>query len=178
MEIKELLMPKIGSGANLFGADLRGANLVGADLRYANLVGANLGYANLVGANLLGANLVHANLFGANLVGAKNIPLHIINETLIVPCGTFEGFKQAGGEIVRLRIPNKSKRSNATGRKCRAEYAQVLSITGGTKTVTSKRGGIYTIGETTYCDNWEEDRWIECSGGIHFFLTKYEAEQW
>jgi hypothetical protein len=27
------------------------------------------------------------------------------------------------------------------------------------------------------CDKWNEDRWIECGGGIHFFLTRIEAER-
>jgi len=26
------------------------------------------------------------------------------------------------------------------------------------------------------CDKWDDDRWNECSGGIHFFLTRAEAE--
>jgi hypothetical protein len=25
------------------------------------------------------------------------------------------------------------------------------------------------------CDTWNEDRWTECGGGIHFYLTREEA---
>jgi hypothetical protein len=30
----------------------------------------------------------------------------------------------------------------------------------------------------TRADAWDEDRWAECSNGIHFFLSRHEAEQW
>ena len=55
----------IGSGADLYGADLEYARLVGADLS-----GADLREANLRGADLTGANLKGAMLTGANLKGA------------------------------------------------------------------------------------------------------------
>lgn len=35
---------------------------------------------------------------------------------------------------------------------------------------------IYRVGKTVRCDTWCEDRWQECAGGIHFFLTRAEAE--
>jgi hypothetical protein len=33
----------------------------------------------------------------------------------------------------------------------------------------------YTVGETVTADEWDEDRWNECSHGIHFFITRDEA---
>jgi hypothetical protein len=35
---------------------------------------------------------------------------------------------------------------------------------------------IYTAGEVVTCDIWNPDRWVECGGGIHFYLTRIEAE--
>jgi hypothetical protein len=35
---------------------------------------------------------------------------------------------------------------------------------------------VYRVGEVVRCDVWNEDRWVECGGGIHFFLTRKEAE--
>ena len=172
------------SDANLYGANLRGANLRGANLSDANLSGANLSDANLSGANLRGANLRDANLYGANLrdanlYGAKNIPIEARLITQIVPeIGAFDGFKKAGNNIVRIRIPAKSKRSNATGRKCRAEFAKIIWISDGHNTATSAWGGVYKLGEYIYPDTWDNNRWEECSNGIHFFLTKEEAERW
>ena len=37
---------------------------------------------------------------------------------------------------------------------------------------------IYTIGEIVEVTNFDEDRWNECSTGIHFFLNKEIAKQY
>jgi hypothetical protein len=171
-------------GANLSGADLRGANLSGADLRDAYLRGANLR-----GANLSGADLRDANLRGANLRGAKNVDL-IVAQTSILPEGDIIGWKKLrDGVIAKLKIPAEARRSNATGRKCRAEFADVLEIIGAVKGVNRDDGGTgirlgYVAGERVYaCDRggnhvWDGDRWNECSTGIHFFITRAEAENY
>jgi len=162
-------------GANLWGADLRGANLWKADLRVANLRGANL-----CGANLCGADLRGANLWKADLRGAKNIPFI----PMICPEeGSFTGFKKANGLIVKLEILADARRSNATTRKCRCDKAKVLSITNldGTKSnVDEVSSGydesfIYKVGEIVEEPNFNEDRWNECSKGIHFFINRQEA---
>jgi uncharacterized protein DUF5758/pentapeptide repeat protein len=149
----------------------------GADLYGANLHGANLYDANLHGANLHGADLRGANLHGANLHGAKNSELAQA-QTSILPEGNIVGWKQCRGKvIVKLLIPQKARRSNAAGRKCRAEYAQVLRVFGATEGVSKyNETVIYRKGETVNCDDWNEDRWTECGGGIHFYLTRIEAE--
>jgi hypothetical protein len=67
MSLRELVLYKISSGADLTGADLSDANLSSANLSDANLSSANLRGANLSDANLRGANLRGANLRGANL---------------------------------------------------------------------------------------------------------------
>ena len=167
-------------GANLCGANLYGANLYGAELREANLYGAelreaNLYEANLRGANLRGANLYGANLYGANLREAKNIPDLVSAMTLIAAEGDLVGYKKlADGSICKLRIPADAKRSNATGRKCRAEYAVVLEGSGVSQYDKTFE---YRIGETVRPrEPFNEDRWEECGSGIHFFLTRKEAE--
>jgi Family of unknown function (DUF5758)/Pentapeptide repeats (8 copies) len=166
------------SGADLSGADLRGADLRDADLRDANLRNANLSGANLRGADLRGANLSGANLRNANLSGAKNISALLLATLLIVPTGQFDGWKKcAGGIIVRVRIPAAAKRSNSTGRKCRASYVKVLEVLKGTEGISIHNGKTkYVVGKTVKCHEWEKDRFIECGGGIHFYLTREEAE--
>jgi len=167
-------------GANLRGADLSGADLSGADLSGADLSGANLSGADLSGANLSGANLSGADLCGANLSGAKNVPY------IPYACpdfGMFIGFKKASGYIVVLEIPEDAKRLSATGRKCRCDKAKVLEIQNvdGTKAnVTKVKSGydsnfVYEVGKTVSVDNFCEDRWSECSPGIHFFINRQEA---
>jgi hypothetical protein len=34
---------------------------------------------------------------------------------------------------------------------------------------------VYKIGETIQVDNFEENRFVECAPGIHFFINKQEA---
>lgn len=33
----------------------------------------------------------------------------------------------------------------------------------------------YKVGEMVYPDGFDDDRWNECSHGIHFFINKQEA---
>ena len=97
--------------------------------------------------------------------------------------GAFTGFKKAGGYIVELLIPSTAKRSSATTRKCRCSEAEVISITemDGSKTdiksVASNFDSdfVYIVGEKAVVSNFDEDRWNECSAGIHFFITRDEA---
>ena len=162
-----------GSRANLCGANLYASDLAGADLYGADLYGANL-----AGADLAGANLYGANLYGANLAGAKNISAFALAMLLIVPTGTFDGWKKCrGGVIVHVRIPAAAKRSNANGRKCRAERVKVIDVIGSNEGISMHDNKTtYIKGKTVKCERWEEDRFVECGGGIHFFLTREEAE--
>ena len=181
------------SGANLSGADLYEADLGGADLREANLSGANLSGANLSGADLRGADLSGADLRGADLRGAnlrlaKNIPSYVCR--LVCPEeGSFIGFKKARTTapdfreaIVKLLITEDAKRSSATTRKCRCDKAKVISITSldGKENFTTAysyydRIFQYTVGQIVIIDDFDEDRWNECSTGVHFFITREEA---
>ena len=176
------------SGADIYEANLSGADLSGADLREANLSGANLSGANLSGANLNGADLRGADLSGANLRLAKNIPSYACR--LVCPEeGSFIGFKKAHTTvpdsreaIVKLLITEDAKRSSATTRKCRCDKAKVISITSldGKENFTTAysyydRIFQYTVGQTVIIDDFDEDRWNECSTGVHFFITREEA---
>ena len=190
-------------GANLFQADLHGANLCranlfqtdlrGADLRRANLYGVNLWGADLRGADLRGADLRGADLRGANLNCAHlrdadyDEVMYDENTAAFALCcpeeGSFIGFKKAGNKIIKLLIPEDSKRSSATSRKCRCSKAKVLSITnmdGSDSGLTEIHSNydedfIYKVGKTISVTDFDEDRWKECSPGIHFFITRDEA---
>jgi len=165
--------------ADLRNADLSSADLSGADLRRADLSGADLSGANLSGANLCGSDLSRADLSGAN-----NLSALAVAQTRICPDGQFDAWKSLrtanGAKIVaRIRLPAEARRSNATGRKCRAEYVDVLEIIGaevGYSTPVAKQRLVYRAGERVTCHKWCDDRWQECAGGIHFFLTREEAE--
>ena len=167
------------SGANLYGADLSRAYLSGANLSGADLSRAYLSGADLSGADLSGANLSTADLSGADLSTAENADLAQA-QTSITPEGHIVGWKKCrNGVIVELLIPQKARRSNATGRKCRAEYVKVLRVFGAEEGVSEyDPSTVYRKGETVKCDTWNENRFVECGGGIHFFLTRIEAEDY
>ena len=175
------------TGADLRGADLRGANLYRVDLREANLYRADLREAHLYRADLREANLTGANLYRADLSGA-DLSEAKIDWPLVCPeKGSFIGYKKCrGGLIVELEIPEDALRSSATTRKCRCSKAKVLSITNldGSKSecteTTSNRDHsfVYKVGETVEVPNFDTNRFNECSTGIHFFVTREEAEEY
>lgn len=92
--------------------------------------------------------------------------------------GSFIAYKKVKGHIVTLLIPEDAKRSSATTLKCRASKAHVLSISGGQDVVRSDRGAVYAIHQDVLPDAWNDDRWNECSTGIHFFMNKKCAQSW
>ena len=164
--IKDTVVEAVSRGADLSDADLRGAYLRGADLR---------------DADLRDADLRGAYLRGADLSDAKNMP-HI---PIACPTdGAFVGWKKLNGMLVKLLIPEDARRCSAAGRKCRCDKAQVLAITffdgsdTGITEILNKRQKselLYKVGEMVYPDSFDEDRWHECTNGIHFFIDKQEA---
>ncbi len=175
-------------GANLYRADLREADLHEADMREADLYGAdmrgaNLHEADLRGANLYGADLHEADLYRADLRGAKNVPFI----PYICPdVGAFIGWKKANSRIICLEIPEDAKRLSGTTRKCRCSKAKVLSIANldGSESGLIEVGSdhdkkfIYRVGEMVQVEDFDDDRWNECSKGIHFFINRQEAVEY
>ena len=184
--IKDTLIEALKNDAYLRGADLRGADLRGADLRAASLRGADLSGADLrdaylSSADLSSADLRDAYLRGADLRGAKQIPYI----PLACPSdGAFIGWKKVGRYLVKLEIPEDAKRSSATTNKCRCDKAKVLDIICISDnspidlqeiTCFNYHKTIYKVGEMVYPDSFDEERWNECSHGIHFFINKQDA---
>lgn len=153
-----------------------------ADLCGAYLCGAYLRGADLTGADLRGAYLRGAYLCEADLRVAKNLFLPIA----CPDTGEFTAWKKcAGSTIVKLLIPADAKRSSATSRKCRASKAVVIAV-------YDKDGNeidsavsnfsntfVYHKGKTVEPANgFDDNRWNECAPGIHFFITREEAENY
>jgi hypothetical protein len=139
------------------------ADLQEADLQRAYLRGADLRGADLQGADLRRADLPHFQIPDGDLIVWK---------------------KGRNGEIIKLLIPKEAKRTaSLIGRKCRAEYADVLEINKNGKQV----GGCqcwnkdytleYEVGKRVIPDFYDDDIRIECTHGIHFFQTRQEAEE-
>ena len=151
--------------AHLWDADLTRANLTGADLRDANLADANL-----TGADLRGANLAGANLAGADLTGATGLAYQIPQE------GELVVWKYTTGGPVKLRIPPEARRTaSIVGRKCRAEFATVLEGEGDSTLDAAGPTIHYAQGLTVRPDSYDPDPRVECSHGIHFYLTREEC---
>ncbi len=153
--IKDTLIEAVKSDAYLSGAYLRGADLRGADLS-------------------------DAYLRDADLSDAKEIPYF----PLFCPSdGAFIGWKKVNGKLVKLQIPEDAHRCSATSRKCRCDKALVLSITdkdgenpiSEIENCTREPHTLYKVGEIVLPDSFDEDRWNECSHGIHFFINKQDA---
>ena len=173
-----------GERANLSGSDLSWSNLSGSDLRGSNLSGSNLSGSDLSGSDLSGSDLSGSNLSGSNLSRSKGLE-SAKNLFYPIACpekGEYTAFKKANSKIVELKIPPDAKRSSATGRKCRASKAVVVSIT----TLNGDPAGnevcsdydnrfVYRVGETVEVQNFDENRWNECAPGIHHYITREEA---
>lgn len=179
----EAILKKYGT-ACLLGAYLRYADLRDADLRDADLRGADLRGADLFRADLRGADLRGADLRGANLS-----ELTVAQTSILPDEGDIIGWKKAlaldgAPIIVKLLIPSDAKRSNSTGRKCRANKARILDL-------QDRQGNslppdttayspfdpdfTYKKGETVHVEDFDTNRWNECAPGIHFFITRIEA---
>lgn len=151
------------------GKWLRGEGGTRADLRDADLRDVNLRRANLQGAILRDADLKR-----------------IVAQTQVVPPeGSFIAWKKGREDsIIKLKIPAGAKRLTAlNSRKCRAESATVLGIWRGGRKVKQCVGlhdsnFVYEVGKTMLPDSFDDDPRVECSHGIHFFITREEAETW
>jgi hypothetical protein len=159
-------------GANLGCADLSRANLGDADLGDADLRGANLRCANLRGANLRGANLSSADLRCANLGDADLPHFAVCPEE-----GDFVAWKKLRGDVIaKLLIPAAARRTSCLcSRKCRAEFVKVIEGEGFDKHTGKLE---YKVGKIITADDFNGDIRAECTHGIHFFITRREAEEY
>ncbi len=147
----------------------------------ANLKNANLENAYLKNANLENANLENANLDTEHISKIKHI-FQIIPEI-----GQFVAWKKASGQVIKIQIPAKAKRTcNLINRKCRAEFVKTLAIQnmdGSKSGITNVKGDhdnktIYEVGKITKADSFNDDMKKDCTHGIHFFISRKEAENW
>jgi hypothetical protein len=164
---------------SLVGADLNGNSFRSADLNGANFRMADMSHCVFIDTDLRGAYFNGAYLNGARFVRCQLDPMFEARLS-ILPDGDIVGWKKCRDEVVvKLLIPAAFRRSNGTGRKCRAEGAKVLEIfpEGAEAVSLFDSNTVYRVGETVRCYRaFDEDRYQECSAGIHFFLTRAEAE--
>ena len=176
------------SGANLQGADFtnvlcRNCRFTGADLSNSRLIGADLQGCDLSQVRLSGANLYTAMLAKANLTGVTADERTAFFHLRCPETGAFLAYKKCFDfRIVQLLIPADAKRSSATNVTCRCDKAKVLTIKSVDRSETYveavsyvDENFVYTVGDTIEAGNYDEDRWADSTGGIHFFMTRAEA---
>ena len=121
-----------------------------------------------------------ASLYRANLYRATNIPF----VPFACPSdGAFIGWKKVKDCLIMLEIPEDARRCSCTSQKCRCDKAKVLGITNldtnesvsEIKNTSYSPAVTYVVGEMVYPDLFDENRWNECSHGIHFFINKQNA---
>ena len=180
--------------ANLSNVNFYSSQLVNVLLDDCNLQNANLKNANLERASLRRANLTKVDISGARLYAAvlenailddiifddntKNFRIHCPEQ------GAFVAYKKGlDNLIIKLLIPSDAKRVSSTMNCCRCDKAKVLEIKNfeGTKFFdeawsTVAENFCYKLGEWVYAENFNEDRWYDSTGGIHFWMTEDEAK--
>ena len=131
-------------------------------------------------ARVYGEALVYGE---AQVSGEARVQSMTIEELSIVSEGTILVYKKLRDGIAILEIPKNAKRvGGICGRKCRAEYAKVIRIEKDGKEIKKSvdlySGELeYVSGKTVKPNSFNSNPRIECSTGIHFFLTRTEAER-
>ena len=187
----EITIPK---NDNLSNVNFYSSQLVNVLLDDCNLQNANLKNANLERASLRRVNLTYADIRGAKLYAAvlenailDNIIFDDKTENFRIHCpeqGAFVAYKKGlDNLIIKLLIPSDARRVSSTMNCCRCDKAKVLEIKNfeGTKFFdeawsTVAENFCYKLGEWVYAENFNEDRWYDSTGGIHFWMTEDEAK--
>lgn len=172
------------SGSNVENALFDGCSMQGADFQGARMVTASFRYCDMRECNIEGADLFGAVLEFANLEGiisnedTKWFRLHCPEE------GAFLGYKKCVNDrMVQLLIPADAKRTSATLRSCRCSKAKVLTIKSFDFTQNFDEAWslvdenfVYKKGEWVEVKDFNENRWQDSTTGIHFWMTRAEAE--
>ena len=177
------------SNVNFCSSQLVNVLLDDCDLQNANLKNANLERASLRRANLTKVDISGARLYAAVLENASldDIIFDDKTENFCIHCpeqGAFVAYKKGlDNLIIKLLIPSDAKRVSSTMNCCRCDKAKVLEIKNfeGTKFFdeawsTVAENFCYKLGEWVYAENFNEDRWYDSTGGIHFWMTEEEAK--
>ncbi len=188
-DFQDALMDKRDfSNWDLSGSDFSNALLTNCNFENAILKNCNFHAADLRGSNLKGADISGANMHWSMLenVNMENIIYNEYTQYYTMRCpeeGPFIAYKTTFDKrVIQLLIPKDARRSSATGITCRCEKAKVLSIKSIDYQTTYTEAQsladpnfIYWVGQMVFASNFNPDRWVDSTGGIHFFMTREEA---
>jgi len=178
------------SKAHFHNTILTGAHLDQANFNKAVFVNtkldANLYWSNFAGAEFRGISVdSYTNLEGVNLfnVSFVHISPHSYYPTGRIISEDIYGYKKCEDKeghsiIVKLKIPRGAIVFSINGRKCRTNQAEVISIEGADRAYSQFNHISYYVGDKFFIYNFDCQYNVECGEGIHFFMTKKEAEQY
>lgn len=160
-------------GCSVKGAVFRNVNMKTASMRYCDMTGCDIR-----GANLFGAVLEHAKLDG--IISDERTQwfrMHCPEK------GAILGYKKCVNDrLVQLLIPADAKRTSATLPSCRCSKAKVLTIKSFDSTEEFDEAWslvdenfVYHKGEWVEVSDFNEDRWMDSTTGIHFWMSREEA---
>ena len=122
------------------------------------------------------------------MFACTNINYDVLDAFIPMACpreSSFIGYKKCRDErIVQLEVPEDARRSSAYGKKCRCDRAKVLGIwtLDGEETEYAVSifdpDFVYYKGKAVEVQNFNKNRFNECAVGIHFFMTRKEAEDY
>ena len=160
-------------GCSMKGADFRNAQMKTASMRYCDMRGCDIR-----GADLFGAVLEHARLEGiVSDESTRWFRMHCPEK------GAILGYKKCVNDrLVQLLIPADARRTSATLPSCRCSKAKVLTIKSFDSTVEFEEAWslvdenfVYRKGEWVEVKDFNEDRWMDSTTGIHFWMSREEA---
>ena len=167
--------------ANIELADFTDANLTDATFRDTGIENTDFSSADMSGTDFRGSRFKNVNL--------ENVYMNEYTTGITMSCpekGSFIGYKKAQDKIVMLEITEDAKRSSATTLKCRCSKAKVLAIKFLDGSISKVEyvvsdydpSFIYEVGEIIEVPDFDNDRWSECSTGIHFFMSEELARKY
>lgn len=191
----KVLRNKDYSNSHFINVDLSNTDWTGSD--FSNSLFENSSFENSIlknvnfrGADFRGGNINNTDIRGANFYFSilencpkENVLFDSTTNYFEMVCpekGYFIGYKKCFNDrIVKLLILKDSLRSSSTNDACRTNKAKVLSITD----IENKRGFneatsfvdenfVYRVGEVVHSEGFNEDRWVDSTTGIHFYMTR------
>ena len=181
------------SNANFIGANFTNADFSNTDFREVDFRGANFSYTDFRWIDFSNADFSWVNFTNTDF---REVDLRDTNFSntinFLINCpeeGSFIAYKKASTDvgipvIVVIRVEEDSLRSSATSKKCRASKVTPLRFEDLKGNILPEdtivfsdydNSFIYHIGKTIEVENFDLNRWNECSTGIHFFMNKLDA---
>lgn len=159
----------------------RDCSMKRARLTNADVTEAGMRYLDLSGSDFSGSNF-HATLFEyADLEGVTDNEDTRYFRMACPEEGAFIAWKCCTEwRVVQLLVPADARRVSATFDSCRCDKAKVLSIKSIDETIsytwaqsTVDPNFYYEVGKWVEPANgFEENRWLDSSEGIHFFMER------